>query len=121
MKDKIVLNNMEFYGFHGVYEYERELGQRFYVDLEMTLDLSTAGETDTLEDTLDYVSVYNKVKNVLENTKFKLLEALVQHIADTVLSFSLVQEVAVRVRKQVMPIPGHFNIVQVEITRERKS
>ena len=42
MNDKILLENMMFYGYHGVYEYEREQGQRFYVDVELHLDFSAA-------------------------------------------------------------------------------
>jgi dihydroneopterin aldolase len=54
MNDKILLKNMKFYGFHGVFEHERELGQTFTVDLEIQLDLDIPGKTDLLADTLDY-------------------------------------------------------------------
>ena len=53
--DRISLHNMRFYGYHGVYEHEREMGQRFEIDVELSLDLAQAGATDELEDTLDYV------------------------------------------------------------------
>jgi dihydroneopterin aldolase len=104
MNDKILLKNMEFYGFHGVFEHERELGQNFYVDLEIQLDLDIPCKTDSLNDTLDYALIFNKVKEATENTRFNLLEALAQHIADTVLSFDLIKKVTVKVKKQFMPI-----------------
>lgn len=119
--DKIFLKNMEFYGFHGVFEHERELGQTFTVDLEIELDLVAAGKSDDLNDTLDYVLIFNKVKDVTENTRFNLLEALAQHIADTILScFTLIKTVNVKVKKQFMPIRGQYNFVEVEITRGKE-
>lgn len=118
--DKIFLNDMQFYGFHGVFEHERELGQTFTVNLEIELDLAPAGQSDDLNDTLDYVLIFNKVKDVTENTRFNLLEALAQHIADTILGFDLIKKVTVKVKKQFMPIRGQYNFVEVEITRGKQ-
>ena len=117
MNEKILLKDMEFYGFHGVFEHERGLGQNFYVDLEMELDLDVPCKTDSLEDTLDYVLIFNRVKEATENTRFNLLEALAQHIADTVLNFDKIKKVTVKVKKKFMPIRGQYNFVEVEITR----
>lgn len=118
MGDKILLQNMVFYGFHGVYEYERTHGQRFYVDLEMTTDMSEAARTDDLAATVDYTAVYAQVKQVIETEKFQLLEALSCRIADMVLQFPFIMAVTVRVRKPAAPIPG-LDFVQVEFTRKR--
>ena len=54
MGDRILLNGMTFYGYHGVRPEEKELGQRFVVDVEMELDLRAAGTSDDLTDTVDY-------------------------------------------------------------------
>lgn len=116
--DKITLSNMMFYGYHGVYEHEREMGQRFAVDAELTLDLARAGVTDELEDTLDYVAAYEEIKAVVENRKFRLLEALAANIAATLLK-GRVSAATVRVRKPGVPLPGHLDYVQVEVTRTR--
>jgi dihydroneopterin aldolase len=116
---KITLQNMMFYGYHGVYEHEREMGQRFAVDAELSLDMSRAGETDDLADSLDYVAAYEAIRAVVENTKFNLLEALAAHIADALLK-GPVAEVTVRVRKPWVPLSGHLDFVQVEVTRGRK-
>ena len=120
MSHKISLKNMVFYGFHGVYEFERELGQRFYVDLDMKADLKQAGASDRLEETIDYVSVYNQTKEIVENHRFQLLEALSYHIAGEVLRLhSQVEEVAVRVRKPSVPIAAALDYVEVEAVRRR--
>jgi dihydroneopterin aldolase len=115
----ILLENMVFYGFHGVYEYEREQGQRFYVDAEIGADLSLAGETDNLIHTIDYTVIYSQIKEVMENQRFQLLEAVGAHIAELILKTTIANEVTIRIRKPAVPIPGPLDYVQVE-TKRRK-
>ncbi len=120
MSDKILLQNMMFYGFHGLNEYEREQGQRFYLDVEIATELAAAGKSDALEDTVDYASVYACVKDITENNRFFLLEALAEKIAAAILTFNKVVGVAVRIRKPAVPIPGQLDYVQVEIKRSNR-
>ncbi|MBQ5746047.1 MAG: dihydroneopterin aldolase [Selenomonadales bacterium] len=120
--DKILLRNLMFYGYHGVYEAERELGQKFYLDIELAADLEKAGYSDDLMDTIDYTAVYREVKQITEQTKFQLLEALSQTIADRILAMDArIEAVTVRVRKPSAPMPGAMDFVQTEITRRRKA
>jgi 7,8-dihydroneopterin aldolase/epimerase/oxygenase len=118
MNDKILLQNMMFYGFHGVYDYEREQGQRFYVDVELHFDSELAEDSDDLSKTVDYVAVYIQVKSIFETKKFHLLEALAGHIAATLLQ-GPIQTVVVRVRKPAVPLPGQLDYVQYETMRSR--
>lgn len=117
MKNKVILKNMMFYGFHGVHEFERELGQRFYVDVEFFADLEEAQRTDDLQYAVDYTTIYSYVKEVVENHRFQLLEALGAHIADALMSKPRIQSVTVRIRKPNVPIPGPLDYVEVEVTR----
>ena len=111
---------MAFYGFHGVHDFERELGQKFYIDVEFKTDLTKPGETDSLEDTIDYVSIYSKIKEIVESTNFKLLEALSDKIAKEILTFCPdISEILVRVRKPGAVINGFFDHVEIEIIRKR--
>lgn len=120
--DTILLKNLMFYGYHGVYEAERELGQKFYLDIELKADLRKAGHTDELTDTIDYTAVYRAVQEITETTKFQLLEALSQTIADRILVMDeRILEVTIRVRKPSAPMPGAMDFVQVEITRGRQA
>ena len=59
--DRILLNGLTFFGKHGCHAAENELGQKFVVDIELECDLSAAGATDALEDTIDYVNIYKQV------------------------------------------------------------
>ncbi len=115
--DKIYLKNMMFYGFHGVHQYEKEYGQRLYIDAELGVDLKQAGKTDILTETIDYTVIYNRIKEIVENNKFNLLEALSEHIAETILGCEGVNTITVRIRKPAVPIPGQIDYVQVQITR----
>lgn len=121
MSHRVSLKNMVFYGFHGVYEFERELGQRFYVDVDLKADLRRAGKSDNLQETVDYVSVYNQTKDIVENQRFQLLEALSYHIAGEILRLHpLVEEATVRVRKPSVPIAAALDFVEVEAVRRRE-
>ena len=64
--DKIYVNGMKFYGYHGVFPEEQKLGQRFNVDVMLTLDLSKAGLSDDLDATVNYKEVYDAVKEIVE-------------------------------------------------------
>ena len=50
--DRINLRNMAFYGYHGNLPSENEIGQRFFVDISLALDLSKAGQSDQLEESM---------------------------------------------------------------------
>jgi len=119
MSDKILLQNMMFYGFHGVHEYEREQGQRFYIDVEIDSDLSLAGRTDNIIDTIDYTIVYSNIKEIMENHRFQLLEAAGTHIADMILRTTIANAVTIRIRKPAVAIPGPLDYVQVETCRRK--
>lgn len=116
--DKIYLNNMEFYGYHGVLPEETRLGQRFRVTLVLELDLQKAGKTDHLNDTVSYAEVYECCKAVVEGKPYQLLEAVAEEISRVILSgFPTVHQVTIQVVKPDPPIPGHYQSVAVEITR----
>jgi dihydroneopterin aldolase len=120
--DRIVLEGMRFYGFHGVNPEERVLGQEYLVDLTVEMDLGRAGRSDRLEDTISYAHIYRAVKEVMEGEPRNLLEAAAQSIADRVLADFPVDSVAVRVKKPHPPIRGSvIETATVEILRRRES
>lgn len=118
--NKILISNVMFYGFHGVYEYEREQGQKFYFDVEMYCSSDKAGLSDDLNDAVDYVHIYSLVKGIAENKRFHLLEALTTYIADKILEeCPMVEKAVVRVRKPSVPIAGPIDFVEVQSERVR--
>ncbi|MDA1129289.1 MAG: dihydroneopterin aldolase [Chloroflexi bacterium] len=119
--DRIVLEGMRFYGFHGVNPEERVLGQEYLVDLTVEMDLSRAGNSDRLEDTISYAHIYRAVRDVMEGEPRNLLEAAAQSIAERVLADFPVDSVGVRVKKPHPPIRGSvIEFASVEIFRRRQ-
>ena len=118
--DRIILEGMRFYGFHGVNPEERVLGQEYLVDLTVAMDLGRAGQSDRLEDTISYAHIYRAVRDVMEGEPRNLLEAAAQAIADRVLAEFPVDSVLVRVKKPHPPIRGSvIESATVEIFRRR--
>lgn len=116
--DFIHLNEMEFYGYHGVFPEETKLGQRFRLTVSLAVDLKQAGETDALEHTVHYGEVYETCKSVVEGEPKKLVEAVAEEVASRILSeFPLVQGIWVQLIKPDPPIPGHYKSVAIDITR----
>lgn len=118
--DKIKVNNMEFYGYHGVFEEENKLGQRFRVNAVLELDLSQSAHTDNVEDSINYADVYQLCKDIVEGEPFNLVESVAERIAAGMLGkFEKLQLCTIEVVKPDPPIPGHYNSVAIEITRGR--
>jgi 7,8-dihydroneopterin aldolase/epimerase/oxygenase len=111
---------MLFHGRHGYYEHEQLTPQPFEVDVELRLNLHPAGMDDDLEKTVDYGRVFDIVRQVVESTTFRLLEAIAEAISNEILSgFPQVEEVAVRVRKPQVILGGPLDHAGVEIWRGR--
>lgn len=99
-EDRILLEGMTFHGRHGTLPAERELGQPFIVDVEMNLDLSSAGTTDDLTKTVDYGEVHRQAKEIVEGEPVGLTETLAERISAAILeAHPLVETTRVKVSK----------------------
>ncbi|MGW8122947.1 dihydroneopterin aldolase [Roseivirga echinicomitans] len=117
--DKVALEGMEFYAYHGFYEEERKIGNRYTIDLEVTTDFSKAAKQDDLSGTIDYVQLYEVVKSEMEKSA-KLLEKLGQEIIDRIfIEFSAVSEIKVSVSKHNPPFGGICAKSKVTLERTR--
>ncbi|MDO9573931.1 MAG: dihydroneopterin aldolase [Candidatus Contubernalis sp.] len=116
---KIILNELSFYGYHGVLPTERIQGQKFLVTLEIFMDFSKPAETDGLKDTICYVKIYEKIKKMVQRERYNILETLAEKIAEMVLEDPQALEVVVLIKKPWAPIPGNLDYVGVEIRRGR--
>lgn len=99
---QIIIKDLKFYGFHGVYPEEQVVGTTFKVDAVIEIDEDLPGfYTDQLEDTLNYEKIVECILNVGTTQKFRLVERLAQVIADEILGFEHVRSVDVTVYKSV--------------------
>lgn len=119
--DYIHLNEMVFYGYHGVLPEETKLGQRFRLTVSLATDLSTAGKTDDLNETVNYADAYTVCSSILEGPPMQLIEAVAEKIAESLMAQFTDKVFGVRVLliKPDPPIPGHYTSVSVDITRGR--
>lgn len=115
--DKIRLHNIIFYAHHGFYKAERELGQKFEIDIEVGCDLKESAQSDDLKKTIDYSRIYNIAKNTFEHYKFKLIETVAEKIADEILQIKGIKNVLIKVRKPHVPMNGLLDFVEIEIER----
>ena len=114
-----MLHNIQLQGRHGVYDHELATPQPFEIDVELLLNLQPAGTEDDLEQTVDYAAVYGVVRQIVESTSFRLLEAIAEAISHEILSEFPVAEVGVRVRKPAVQLGGPLDYAGVEIWRRR--
>ena len=116
----IKLNEMLFYGFHGVHDEERRLGQRFTVTAHLYTSNAKDGEITRLEDTVDYTQVYDDIREIIETHQFQLLEVCANTIANKLLAdYPLLEKVCLFIQKPSVPIQGILASVEVEISKER--
>ena len=118
--DKIVIKDMEIYAYHGVHDFEKAKGQRFFVSVEMELDLHDAGLTDDLSKTVNYAETAELIKDVMTGEKFNLIESCAERVAAEILNhYDPVKKVRVRVAKPDAPMGVDFDTVWCEIVRKK--
>jgi dihydroneopterin aldolase len=122
LSDRILIEGMTFEGTHGVHPEEQVTPQPFEVDVELAMNLQPAGISDDLGLTADYARAFNVCRQIVESTRFNLIEALAEAIAEELLAgFPGIDSVTVRVRKPKVDLGGTFRSVGIEIRRRRRS
>lgn len=115
--DRVTLTGLRAHGYHGVLASERQDGQEFVVDVVCELDMSTAGRTDDLADTVDYATLATAIISDIVGDPVQLIETLAERIARTCLAAQPVLAVEVTVHKPAAPIPVPFVDVAVTVRR----
>ena len=111
---------MVFYGYHGVHDEERKLGQRFIVSASLHTTSALDAGIRNLEDTVDYTRVYADIKEIMESRQFQLLECCANTIADRLLAdYPLIESLSICIQKPSVPIQGSLKSVEVEVFRQR--
>lgn len=112
------IRGLEAYGRHGVYPPERELGQRFVVDIDILLSDALAADADDLALTVDYGALAAAVAGIVAGEPVALLERLAGLIADRVLAEPRARSVEVTVRKPHVALPQVVTETAVTLTRQ---
>jgi dihydroneopterin aldolase len=117
MMDAISLTGLRAFGRHGVYDFEREQGQDFVVDVVLDLDLTPAAGSDDVADTVHYGELADALVAIVTGEPVRLIETLAQRLADACLADRRVSAAVVTVHKPGAPIPHSFADVAVTIRR----
>lgn len=117
--DLIELTGLRVFGHHGVFDFERENGQEFVIDLRLGLDTGRAAETDDVRDTVHYGELAEKVVAIVAGEPVNLIETLAHHIADAVMEDDKIRFLTVVVHKPHAPIPAQFADVSVMVSKHR--
>jgi dihydroneopterin aldolase len=97
--DRICIEGIQLSCVIGTHEWERKLKQKLTLDLVLQQDLSPAGKSDRLEDSIDYAAVVDAVTGLAVESSFKLIEALAEAIAALILAEFSITTVDVTVNK----------------------
>jgi 7,8-dihydroneopterin aldolase/epimerase/oxygenase len=120
MSDTIFVKGLALHAYHGVMQHEGKVGQTFYVDLQLELELGNASRTDKLKDTVSYDSVIKTVTEAFCGRRYRLVEAAAGAVADAVLArCPQVRAARVTVHKPHAPVAATFEDVGVTIERAR--
>lgn len=113
----IEIEGMEFYAYHGHYEEEQIVGNRFLIDLKIETDCSKAAESDDIEDAVNYQSAYKIIKaemkkksNLLENIAARILDAIYEKLDN-------LKSVTIKVSKMNPPMGGKIKKVSITMTK----
>jgi dihydroneopterin aldolase len=117
--DRIHLRGIRSYGYTGFLAEEKVLGQWFSVDLILEINLQAAGQSDNLQDTLDYRAAIDIVKTTIQTECFDLVERLAQVIAERLLNLDRQRLTAVNLKltKEAAPIPDFGGEIIIDIYR----
>lgn len=115
----IALNNIRIYAYHGCLGEEGVIGSEYRVDVELSADLNKAAHSDTLSDTVDYVTINRLIKEEMKK-RSKLLENVSKRIVDRIFSeHKMVTDVLLKISKINPPITGDVEMVTVTLKEKR--
>ncbi len=117
--DRITLTGIRVQANHGVFDFERENGQEFIVDVIAWLDLSAAASADDLSRTVNYGVLAEDVADAVATSPVDLIETVAERVANVVLANLAVTRTEVTIHKPQAPISVPFSDVSVTIVRAR--
>jgi 7,8-dihydroneopterin aldolase/epimerase/oxygenase len=116
MTNKINIEGIKLYAYHGCLAEEAKIGGNYIVDVYISTDFSEAAKTDDLTKTIDYCTIYEISKKEMA-IRSKLIEQVCQRIYDQIKKeFPSIKTLNVKVTKLVPPMNGDVEKVSVEVS-----
>lgn len=121
MKGSTAVKGMTFHAFHGSLEVERELGQVFSVDVILGFDLSPKDASESTEQQVRGVAVYDLTKNVMMGTRFKSHVSLALRLAQEMFqNFKTITDVRIAIGRRQLFIAGDVREIVAEVDCKRE-
>lgn len=121
MTDTIELRGLRVMAFCGILPEEVERRQPFEIDVDVDCDLRAAGDSDDLDNTIDYGGLVASIEALAVDGRYGLLERFASDIADVALGYELAQATRVTVRKLRPPVPQDLASSGVTVRRAKES
>lgn len=84
--DTIFLRDLEINATIGIFEWEKRIKQKVRIDLEMGTDIAKAAASDAIEDTLDYKSISKRIIQFVEDSRYELIETMIEKVSEILLN-----------------------------------
>ena len=113
----IKINEIQLFGYHGLYEEEKENGQNFIISL--SIDIEYTDKNDKIENTVDYTKIINEVKDTFNQKRYNLIESLAVVISDNLMKNKKIKSLDISIKKESPPIDAKINSVEVNLRKIR--
>lgn len=119
--DRLRIKDLEVYAYHGVFESEKELGQRFILDVSLGYDMTRAAKTGDLTASIHYGELAEQLTLWCQKTKEDLIETLAHQLVEKIFQhYPLVQELDLEVKKPWAPVPLPLDTCSVALSRKKR-
>ena len=115
---KIKINEMKLFGYHGLYDVEKENGQDFVINIAVELDYQ-AESYDSIDSAVDYVEIAKIAKEIFNNDRYNLIETLAVEISNSIMENNKIDATTVSIKKVSPPIDLDLESVEVEYRQDR--
>ena len=113
----IKINEIQLFGYHGLYEEEKENGQNFIISL--SIDIDYTDKNDKIENTVDYTKIINEVKDTFNQKRYNLIESLAVVISDNLMKNKKIKSLDISIKKESPPIDAKLSSVEVNLRKIR--
>tara|TARA_A100001011_G_scaffold358199_1_gene403739 strand:+ start:73 stop:420 length:348 start_codon:yes stop_codon:yes gene_type:complete len=113
----IKINEIQLFGYHGLYEEEKENGQNFIISL--SIDINYIDKDDKIENTIDYTKILNEVRETFNQKRYNLIESLAVAISNNLMRNKKIESLDLSIKKESPPIDAKLNSVEVNLRKTR--
>ena len=114
--NKIIIEDLEVFAFHGVYAEEKKLGQLFLVSAEISVSFEKL--EDSILEAVSYSQVCREIEALMQANNFDLIESCAEFLAEKILlTHESIEKIKITVKKPWAPMKKHLKFVAVQIEK----